>query len=153
MDQAGDAQFAHSLQHVQRAEDVGADVALGREVGIGNGDQGAEVEDDLAVAYGVEHAVAVGEVAASDVDLAPDRRTVQPAGVAVRGVADQDADLGPDFYQPFAQPAADEAARSSDQDRSAPQGANDRFDVHERPAVRKDAIRRRDCARTVRIRV
>ena len=46
-EEALDAEVAGGLQHVERALHVGGDVAVGRLVGVGDGDQRGEVEDHV----------------------------------------------------------------------------------------------------------
>jgi hypothetical protein len=125
VDQTTDAQFPHGLKNVQRAHHVCPDVALRRQIRIGNGDQGAEVEDDLPVLHGVIDAVAVGQVAAPHVEVGPHRRPVQPACVPIRGVAHQYPDVRAKFDQTFGQAAADEAAGAGNQHALARIGLQD----------------------------
>ena len=65
----GDAQLPGGFKDVERAEDVGLDGLDGVEVGVGNGDEGAEVVDQVAATCGFEDGGGVAEIAEYQFDL------------------------------------------------------------------------------------
>jgi hypothetical protein len=69
MDEARRSAGPYRLQDVQRAADVGGDIAARRGIRIGNGDQRAEVEDRLATLHGPMHEPGVGQIAVHDLHL------------------------------------------------------------------------------------
>jgi hypothetical protein len=59
----GDVELAGGFEDVEGAEDVGLDGFDGVEVGVGDGDEGAEVVDEVAAGGGLEDGGGVAQVA------------------------------------------------------------------------------------------
>ena len=117
VDDALDTQVPRRLHDIQRAEDIGLNIGLGRMVAVGNGDQGGQVQDNVAPGHRGAHAVRIADVAGEDVQIPADvRRTVvQPAPRPQAVVLDEGAHLATPAYQPFGQVGADEAIGAGDQ--------------------------------------
>ena len=107
----GDIVAPRGLQHVQRAFDIGADVAARRLVGVGDGDQRREVQDDLLPLDGSIHEVAVFDVAADDLDCLA-HRLVKKGKIADERagiVSNHGGDRGARRHERLDEMAADEA--------------------------------------------
>jgi hypothetical protein len=109
VDHAFDAILHRRLADIECALDIGVDVAVGRDVGVGDRDQRAEVEEDVHVLGDVLAVMRITDVAVEDLDLLQAAHVLQPAP-AIEGVV-----LGQRFHlvalgnQHFSEVRADEA--------------------------------------------
>src|SRR5215213_437130 len=68
-----------SLQHVESAFDVSADVREWRLVRVGNRNQRGEMEDDVDISQSVGDSVGIANVTEHDLKIVLQRRLVEPA--------------------------------------------------------------------------
>ncbi len=110
--------YAAGVEHMGGAHHVGLHHVERVLIRIGDGDQGTEVEDPFAVVDGAADGLRVLQVAAMDLDGGDRgrRKPVQVAAVVSPIVADEGADVVAVLHQAFDQVAADEPARTRDQD-------------------------------------
>ena len=85
MDDAAHAVVKRSLTDIEGAFDVGIDVAVRRNVGIGNCDQCSEVEDDIHIFGDVLAVMRVTNVAVQNFDFFATLHILKPAPI-VEGV-------------------------------------------------------------------
>ena len=117
VDDAGWLLAACGFEDVQRAFDVGGHELPGMPVGVGNRDQRAQMEDDLAPGHRAGHGFRIGEVAPEDLDFLCDirLRALEPSVVATGVVADECAHARAGPGESLGQMAADEAAGPGDE--------------------------------------
>lgn len=70
-------ELAASLEDVEGADDVGFDDFVGMKVGIGDRDEGAEMEDEVGAADGLLDGIGVAQVAGDDLDLGEEPTVIQ----------------------------------------------------------------------------
>src|SRR5262249_31377732 len=116
VDELRDVRLARGLQEIERAGDVGGDVAVGRHVGIGDRDQRGEVEDDLHVLAELAREMAVAEVAAHHLDAVAAAGILEPAPAVERVVLDERAHARALIDQHLGEMRTDEAVRTGDED-------------------------------------
>lgn len=117
MNDALRSQPTGGLQHVQRAQDVRLDVGLCRRVGMRNGDQRREMEDDVLARHDPADEGRISNVAAHEIQATPRtvRHLVEPT-VAVEGVVQgQRGDVGSLTCKGLGQVRADEPVGPGDQ--------------------------------------
>ena len=109
-----DPQIGGGLHHVQSAGHVGIDVAFRGQIGIGDADQGGEMQYGLAARHGLTHGVGIADVSGDDFDTVEylGRRIVEPAPGAPGIVFHKGTDLCPVCGKPLDQMGADEPARA-----------------------------------------
>ena len=103
MDDALHAVLERRLADVEGALHVGIHVAVRGHVGVGNGDQRGQVEDDVHVLGDVLAVVRVTHVAVENLDLLAAVHVFQPAPVVEGVVLGQGLDLVAFPHQQFGQ--------------------------------------------------
>ena len=112
VDQARDTQFAAGHQHIERAHEVDLSHFVRMAVGVRDGDQSPEMEDQPTVPRGLENRLAVAQVTGNHFQAFGQfgGQKSQEARVAARVVAHKGAHTRTFCQQGFHQLTADEAA-------------------------------------------
>ena len=105
------------LEDTERAHDVGFDRFYWMEVGIGDGNERAEVVNEVDGAGGAFEGVKVAQVTVYQLNFREDfrRQETQQTEVRAAGIAQESSDVGTVLDKGFDQAIADEAARAGDE--------------------------------------
>ena len=111
-------EIEHRLQHVQRALDIGVDVAVRCLVRIGDRDQRRQVQHRATALYRAAHRVSVADVAGHHLHVLAQRcrQRVQPAPGIEGVVMDHGAHVVALVQQAFDQVRADKSGGAGDED-------------------------------------
>ena len=118
MDDLGDGVLAGGGDDVVRAGDVGIDVGLGGVVGIGDRDEGGEVEDGVAPGDGVVDGLCVADISEDDFEVVRwcgGVKMVEPSPGVEGVVEDHGADGGAAAEEGLGEVGADEAFGAGDE--------------------------------------
>src|SRR3972149_5454803 len=116
MHDPGGSGLTGGVQDIERSHDIRFDGLPGVDIGVGDGNQGAQVKDYFRVFYRLADGVAVPEVAHDDLDFLealPGDQLQQPA-VSPRVIAHESLDPGAASGQLLDEVAAGEAAAAGD---------------------------------------
>lgn len=116
VDKATRFEVARGGENVEGAADVGLHIGVGGFVGVGNANEGSEVEYGVAPGHRGLDGAEVADVAAVKFDLGGERGIFQTPAATMRGVANEGANGSTEGDEAFDEVAANEAPGTGDED-------------------------------------